>query len=131
MSHSTLTCPKCGELGYLPNSRCPVCGFLECGVLRLRGTHGPLDFRLGTQVGRPLLRTAIGDDARFADHHQFTLLRDPDRGWLVEAVGTKSPTLLQGTELRIGVSRPLVEGDLLSIGRSSASMTVELLRGMA
>ena len=88
-----------------------------------------LDFRVGAPVGRPLLQQMVGDDSQFADHHQFTLLRDPARGWLIAAARTKNPTLLQGHELPPSVPHVLATGDVLTVGASRARMTVELLWG--
>jgi hypothetical protein len=129
MSDSNSICPKCGHGPWDPSVRCSVCGYFEPGVLRLCGEKGLLEFRIEGPVGRPLLQHVVGDDSRFSDHHQFTLLRDTDRGWLIEAVRTKNATLLQGRELAPGVPQELATGDVLTIGRSSARMTVELMRG--
>jgi hypothetical protein len=102
---------------------------MECGVLRLLGEHGHLDFRVGGAVGRPLLQKAVGDDSRFADHHQFTVIRDPDLGWRVEGAASKNPTRLQGKELSPGVPQTLAEGDVLTVGGARARLLVEINRG--
>jgi len=129
MSDSSSICPKCGHGPWDLSVRCSVCGYFEPGALRICGEKGTRDFRLAGPVGRPLLQQMVGEDSRFADHHQFTLLRDPDRGWLIEAVPTRNPTQLQGRELPPGVPQALATGDVLTIGGSKARMTVELLRG--
>jgi hypothetical protein len=102
---------------------------MEPGVLRLLGEHGHLDFRVGGVVGRPLLQKAVGDDSRFADHHQFTVIRDPDLGWLVEATASKNPTRLQGKELSAGVPQSLAEGDVITVGASKGRLSVKFIRG--
>jgi FHA domain len=129
MSDSSSNCPKCALPGWKASIRCPDCGYSAPSVLRLCGEKGLLDFRVGGPVGRPLLQQMVGDDSQFADHHQFTLLHDPDRGWLVAAARTKNPTLLQGHELPPSVPHVLATGDVLTVGASRARMTVELLRG--
>lgn len=130
MSDSSSICPKCGHGPWDLSVRCSVCGYFEAGVLRLCGDRGLRDFRLGGPVGRPLLQHVVGDDSRFCDHHQFTLLRDADRGWLIDAARTRNPTLLQGRELSPGAPQALATGDVLTIGSSGARITVELLRGV-
>jgi hypothetical protein len=128
MTHST-PCPKCGSNDWDPQGRCNTCGFTKPSLLRLLGEHGYLDFRVGGAVGKPLLQKAVGDDSRFADHHQFSVIRDPDLGWLVEAAASKNPTRLQGKELSPGVPQSLAEGDVITVGASKARLSVEFIRG--
>ena len=124
----SMSCPKCGGSGWESRSRCLDCGFMEPVVLRLLGEHGHLEFRVSGEVGRPLLQKVVGDDSRFADHHQFTVIRDPNLGWLVEAAVSKNPTRLQGKELSPGVSQSLAEGDVITVGASKARLSVEFMR---
>lgn len=98
-------------------------------MLRLRGLCAHIDFRLGAAVGRPLLHKAVGDDARFADHHQFTLIRDSELGWLVEAAVTRNPTCLRGKLIPSGVPQILADGDELTVGGTKARLLVEIIRG--
>jgi len=97
-------------------------------MLRLLGEHGHLEFRVSGEVGRPLLQKVVGDDSRFADHHQFTMIRDHNLGWLVEAAVSKNPTRLQGKELSPGVPQSLAEGDVITVGASKARLSVEFMR---
>ena len=112
----------------MSGTRCSDCGHLDPGVLRLRGVSGALDFRVGVAVGRPLFQRAVGEDSKFVDHHQFTLICDAYQGWLIEGVTARNPTFHNGVKLLPGNAQALAAGDAVTVGSSRARLTVEFLR---
>jgi hypothetical protein len=80
---------------------------------------------LTTLVGRRLLEPVVGDEARFASDVQFEVVKEGSLGhWEVRpGPGAANATCLNGDPLG-GPSRALQDGDVLSIGRDKAKLTV-------
>ena len=82
-----------------------------------------------TKVGKSLLATFAGDEAKYADNPvQFSLLRDSEAGqWLIEAANdTKNPTYLDGAPLEASVV-PLTKGapHAVTIGPDKMRITLK------
>lgn len=92
------------------------------GLLELRGENGvAARFRIRTSIGKHLCRQ-FGDDARFYDNLQFTLIPDGSGGWSVDPVGgTTNETLLNGK--CITNRTMLASGDVLAVGRESKGIS--------
>ena len=127
MSH----CPSCGCEPWTEGEPCMVCGEGIVGTLRIEGPLGGRTFGIRyTSVGRSLLQGVVaecekGSEARFAAEPQYQLERSPE-GWFVEHVAPadKNPTCHNGVELPHGEKRPLVPGDVISIGPEKGRVTV-------
>ncbi len=84
-------------------------------------TGGALTFNVSTPVGQPLLRQ-LGEEARFAHEHQYTLDRRGVEWWLAPQNDTPNHTLLNGTP----VLEPtlLKTGDKIELGSRTTGRTI-------
>lgn len=88
------------------------------GVLELRSESGvAAKFRIRTAVGKHLCRQ-FGEDARFLDTVQFTLVPDGTGNWSIEPQpGTTNETLVNGKAI---THRTLIApGDVIAVGREA------------
>ncbi len=113
-------CPECGLVNERETPRiCEGCGKADLGVLTLRceATGKKLRMSMSTDVGRTLLKSLAGEDARFASEPQFRLTKDEARGaWVVQTSATATnPTRLHGAPLTAEPA-PLAAGHVLSVG---------------
>jgi len=123
---------KCKSCGFEANTdgkvACEACGYYDGQVLVLQSqeTGKAIRVRISTTVGKHLLRTFAGEEARFASDSQFRVTRDSDTGaWIIEhAPDAKNPTFLNGGKLEACV--PLESGACISIGPEKMRLVVAI-----
>jgi eukaryotic-like serine/threonine-protein kinase len=82
---------------------------------------GALSLGVRTAIGKALLRR-FGTEAEFWDDTQCVVERQSDGQWIVSpAKGTVNETLLNGAPLT--APRPLNDGDVLAVGRSTKGIS--------
>jgi hypothetical protein len=90
-------------------------------ALSLSNGSEALTFNITTSLGKQLLRQ-FGDEARFADNHQFTIERRGIEWWLVPVSGTTNYTVLNGKPALTPAK--LAVGDRIEIGSRGSGKTV-------
>ena len=125
----TWTCAKCGGTNEGPTRTCGDCGHIKyCRLILLGvGTSSRKAFTVDTPVTDRLLRTLVGEEARFASPLQFTLRRKAATGgWTVShEPSAKHPTYLDGAPVTAG-EMELRGGETISIGPERAKLSVVL-----
>ncbi|HOI54326.1 MAG TPA: FHA domain-containing protein [Phycisphaerae bacterium] len=124
---------KCAKCGFSANvdgaAMCSGCGDVRLGrlVLVSEETGQQIVMSVDTTVGRGLLRTFAGDDARYAAEPQFRVTRDVAVGkWTASpAAGTKNATCVDGVPLG-DAPVPLGEGSVISIGPDKMRLAVKI-----
>jgi serine/threonine protein kinase len=102
---------------------------LEAKAISLTNRTGQsLAFNITTSLGIHLLRQ-LGEDAKYADAHQFTLERRGFEWWLTPQSGTVNYTFLNGNPVLIPVK--LGDADLIELGSRTSgkrgmSLTVSI-----
>jgi hypothetical protein len=82
---------------------------------------------LDTTVGKYLLRSLVGEDAKFASEPQYKIYKDETLGsWAVQHMhGAKNPTFCNGVD--IGTTpMGLEDGSIISIGSEQVKLTVQM-----
>ena len=123
---------KCENCGFEANAdgkvACEACGYCEGQILVLQSTETgkQIRIRITTAVGKHLLRTFAGEEARFASEKQFRAARDTDTGaWIIEhAPDAKNPTFLNGSKLE--ACAPVESGACISIGPERMRLVVSI-----
>src|SRR5665213_142793 len=114
-------CPVCGFENTLSDSRACQggCGHTDFGTLVLisEATGQRTTMSIETRVGRGLLRSFAGEDAKYASEEQFVVYMDGVLGcWAIRATSTaKNPTFVDGAP--IGDKAALANGTRISIGK--------------
>ena len=124
-------CPVCGFENSCDHSRACEggCGHIHFGTLVLvaeaTGKHTATTDRR-TRVGRGLLRSFAGDDARYASEEQFMVYMDAALGcWAVRGTPTaRNPTFVNGTPITDATA--LMNGALISIGKDRLKLKVRI-----
>lgn len=125
------TCPQCGvDQNREGTRRCEACGYVIYGTLSLtaEATGRQVSIAIDTDVGRHLLRSFAGDEARYASDPQFRVSKDPALGaWAITACpGATNPTWLDGRPLR-SAPTPLPDGGVVSIGPERARLKIRIV----
>jgi hypothetical protein len=113
---------ECKECSYAQNSddsvECTGCGHLLFLPLKLvsEETGQEKTLKLKLSLGKGLLQSFAGEDAQYAEEHQFSVFPNADKEWVLEKVEkVKNPTFHNGAE-PAGDTVVLKNGDTISIG---------------
>jgi hypothetical protein len=122
-------CPQCGFAANAERVRtCEGCGHVHFGniVLVSVDTAKQIRMSIDTAVGQGILKTFVGDDAKYASDPQFRLYRDAALAcWAITKIPTaKNATFLNGSPLSDSPA-PLAEGAVISIGADKMRLNVK------
>lgn len=124
-------CRQCGSAVEPMALTCVVCNHSLVRAVRLEGSAGSVEASVATDIGEPILKRVIGEDARFATMAQFRLARGPDGAWMAQqSPGARNPTFVNGAALAETGHR-LADGDQLSLAGKAGHMTVRLVMDAA
>jgi hypothetical protein len=123
-------CPQCGVENADDKKSCEACGHVEFGTLVLTAAETGKEIKINLEmaVGKQLLRTFCGEEARFASDPQFTLNKDAALGgWAIAATsGATNPTFYNGNALPEIATR-LEDGGIISIGPEKMKVSVRVV----
>jgi hypothetical protein len=122
-------CPQCGVENEDGARRCEACGHIVFGKLSLTAgaTGQSVSFTIDTDVGKHLLRTFVGDEAKYCSEPQFRVVKEVALGgWaIVPSPGAVNPTYLDGRPL--GPTPELLsDGGVVSVGPDRVKLTIRI-----
>ena len=122
-------CSTCGFENEPSKTICDGgCGYIRFGIVVFTAKSTGCSVKMGvdTSVGKRLLATFAGDDARYASEPQFHLAKDMSLGkwFVIHDSAAKNPTFLNGSTL--SAKSPLDSGSLLSIGPERLQLSVKI-----
>ncbi len=127
----TWKCPECGhDANREGQVECTGCGYMRIPpTLILRAAppaEGSIRMNLKTAVGRNLMRSLVGEDAKYSFEPQFHVERSTRHGgWTIcHAPVATNPTYLDGRPLG-REPRLLSPGSVISIGPEKSRVIVE------
>ena len=120
-------CKTCGSSVDSSLLACNVCNQSFIKAIALQGPQGVLSASLRTVVGRPLLKSVIGEDCQYAADEQFVLERRGGGPWLlVPCAGVRNRTFIGDIPVP-PEGGALTDGDVVSLAGKAGRMTVRIV----
>ena len=115
-------CPNCGTEIPDGETGCPACGTGSISRIVLTGAAGSMSSGVDLPFGRIHAGRICGEDARFMDEKQFTLVKGDD-GWILSPnLSVKNETFVNGSP--ITGDTLLNEGDEVSLKGKAAFIKI-------